>query len=220
MLSMLLRSIAGILMAVSSLRGSHSCTDVVCRESRPGQTQAFCDIRLVYHLPDWLARIAVSAFFSTNINGSPQMNLRVSNRRSQAEGWGARGMCTYIQNSELEGIKSLLRSGGASVYDVYGDNMLPALMVSINVGFTRCDYTMVRFLLQAGADLFEPVEAVHGRSAMTVAFQTCTADSPGHRVLATILPLDQYIDQSDFSPLHLAVLGIIHVDLPSSYPRI
>ncbi|KAK0652512.1 ankyrin repeat-containing domain protein [Cercophora newfieldiana] len=214
----LLWSIAGVMAVSTSGRGSQSCTNPHCRDSKQGQSQPFRDVHIIYHLPDWLARTTISAFFSTNLNGSPQMNLRVHNRRNFQDLWGPRGIGQYIELSDTEGVKSLLRSGDTSVYDVFGPTQWPALWWAFNNGVRTHNLSIIKLLLQAGADPFQRLEAAHNRSVMTVAFQVYTANDPKDRDLATVLPIAKYLDDSDLSPVHLAILNITHVSLAELLP--
>jgi len=203
----LLRSAIGAVEVAYSSRSSQSCTNPACHDFQRGQNVR--DVRIAYHLPDWLARISASVLFSNNVNGSPQMNIRMYNRRSAAEAWETFGAGRLIDTGDTEGVKRALGEGRMSVYDVYGEELLPALWFALE----NKHPAMIKLLLQAGADPFHKIETLQGRSVMSAAFQSFNTGLPGDATLASLFPIAKYIEELDCSPLHLAILGITHIDL-------
>ncbi|KAK3386490.1 ankyrin repeat-containing domain protein [Podospora didyma] len=146
------RSMVGVMAVAYTSWNSSPCTDPQCRDMQWQRGRTRRDFCLAYQLPDWLARTSVSAFFSTNLNGSPQMNIRVYNRR----GW------------ELNGPQDLITRG----------------------------------------DSLRKVAPSYPR-----AFERMLVDEKRNKGFASIFPVHKYIEESDFTPLHQAVLGVTHVDL-------
>ncbi|KAK4174219.1 ankyrin repeat-containing domain protein [Triangularia setosa] len=80
------------------------------------------EVLLFYNCPTWLFRGGVSVFFSSTLNGSPELTIRT--------------------------VKQLLRNGRASIYDIRGNTDETPLFAALY----RIDIPIVRLLFQAGAD--------------------------------------------------------------------
>jgi cell division septation protein DedD len=186
---------------------SNPCSDTNCRDKREGR--AARDIWLTYQLPDWLARTSVSTFFSTNINGSPHLNLRMHHPRA----WDAHNPADLILQRGLDEIKTFLQKGKLSIYDLYGENTCSVLWLAYFYGTKTQSYEMLRLLLQAGADPFQKSEFAQGLSVVSAAFERLLDEPQMSQELASILPIGKYLEESDFTPLHLAVLGVTHIDV-------
>lgn len=201
----LLRSLIGMVAVAYNTRGSIPCTNPTCLASQVSHTRPIHDLYIAYHLPSWLARTSVSAFLTTNLNGSPQMNLRVHYRRSPEESQAPLGIGRLIDKGDIVGIKTALQSGRASVYDLYGKTGHTALWKTVNI--VRIDIT--KLFLQAGVDPFHKDDA--GLSVIAVAFQLWCTGMPAEKELGDLFPISRYLEEADFSALHRAVL--VGVDL-------
>jgi ankyrin repeat protein len=137
------------------------------------------------------------------------MNVRVYHRRA----WEARGPADLALRGDTEGVKAFLRNGQLSVYDLYGDKSYPVLWLAYAFGNNSNNYEVAKILLQAGADPFQKSEFTQGCTIVSAAFERVLANPESSQGLANIFPLQDYIEESDFTPLHLAVLGVTHVDI-------
>ncbi|KAK0647086.1 ankyrin repeat-containing domain protein [Cercophora newfieldiana] len=202
----LLRSVVGVVAVAYTNWTANPCSDASCQDTRRGQ--AAQDLCFTYQLPDWLARTSLSVFFSSNLNGSPHMNLRMYHRRE----WGGHSPVDIVARGNLEEVKTSLRKGVISVYDLYGPSTYTILWIAW-VSNKTVNYEVVQLLLQAGADPFQKSEFSQGMSVVSAAFERLVAEPKTSQALAKILPIQKYLEDSDFNLLHFAVLGIIHVDL-------
>ncbi|KAK4447961.1 ankyrin repeat-containing domain protein [Podospora aff. communis PSN243] len=212
----LFQSVVGIAAVAYSSWGSRRCTNPSCRESdSPGNQRPVRDIQVVYHLPDWLSRVSVSLFVSNNLNGSPQMQLRVYNRRAWGDGWNSGGLLRLIDGGDVEGIKAAFRNSQATVYDLYG----PGCATPLWAAFQTNDIELVSILLQAGADPFYRLDPPNGRSVMDLAFQISNTTIPEYVALASLFPVSRYIEDLDIPNIHLAVIKNAHSLLSSSLQK-
>ncbi|KAK4444200.1 ankyrin repeat-containing domain protein [Podospora aff. communis PSN243] len=208
----LLPSMVGIAAVAYTNWSSTLCSNPECREAQKGRVGR--DISVKYQLPDWLARASISAFFSTDLNGSPQMNIRVYHRRP----WDDASPGNLILRGKAEDMKDRLRKREISVFDLFITTTSathPALWLAYVYGIETNNYEKVKILLQAGADPFQRSGFTSGYTVVSAAFERIVADPTSSQDLAAIFPIQQYIDESEFSPLHLAVLEITHVDIPT-----
>jgi ankyrin repeat protein len=219
----LLPSMVGIAAVVYTNWSSTQCSNAECQDSQRGR--AGRDISLKYQLPDWLARASISAFFSTDLNGSPQMNIRVYHRRL----WDDESPGNLILRGKAEDMKDRLQKREISVFDLFITTTAathPALWLAYVYGIETNNYEKAKILLQAGADPFQRSGFTSGYTVVSAAFERIVADPTASQELAAIFPIQQYIDESDFTPLHLAVLEITHIDIskllldPASLARI
>lgn len=99
-----------------------------------------------------------------------------------------------------------------SVTDVLDSGMTP-------IGFALRHFSipMVRFLLQAGADLFQEGPSGVAPPGFMMALETIYTDPnmpmSDRSLLEELLPLDMIIEMAGLSPLHKVVLGIRCLDL-------
>ncbi|KAK0615090.1 ankyrin repeat-containing domain protein [Bombardia bombarda] len=79
----------------------------------PGATHS---ISAVYSFPDWLARATLAMFFSTNLNGNPQLNIRLIHRVD----WTMLpySIFGHIARGDVDMVRTLLEQRQASLYDV------------------------------------------------------------------------------------------------------
>ncbi|KAK1750063.1 ankyrin repeat-containing domain protein [Echria macrotheca] len=190
-----------------SSRGSQACTNMACRDFQAGRL--IRQIRIAYHVPDWLARISIDSFFSTNAGGSPQLNIRVYNRRPAKELIEIGGPAWLIERGDIEGIKRALQDGRLSIYDKFGMNLATPLRIAL--GNRQID--AIKLFLDAGSDPFHKIGPNHGRSVVAIAFQESIAGDALDREIANLFPIADYVDEANFSPLHLAIIGIMHFSL-------
>ncbi|KAK1755851.1 ankyrin repeat-containing domain protein [Echria macrotheca] len=173
-------------------------------------------IQIQYTFPDWLARIAVSMFCSTNLNGSPQMVIRVLNRL-HFKSVQAHGLFGRVRAGDIEGVKQMLRDGTGSVYDVVD----PAGMSLLNEALHELNYEMAEFLLRAGADPHQQhlIGTGKGTSAMDHAVNLFInrrrlGGSEGVVALVTSLfPVATYIRDLEYPAISMIIMGILHMDL-------
>ncbi|KAK0611446.1 hypothetical protein B0T14DRAFT_530393 [Immersiella caudata] len=87
------------------------------------------------------------------------------------------------------------------------------LFVAIN----SRDATITKLLMQAGADSFR-IDGVNGTEARAVAsiFHRSLAGHPFASECLPFFPVSKYIEEAEHSPLHLAALGVLHVDLATA----
>jgi len=205
----LLRSVMGVLAVSYAARGFQSCTNPSCHDFQRRQ-QPLRDIHIIYHLPGWLSRISVSTFFSNNLNGGPQLNLRVYHSVS----WGDGGQVSEYEvvklmtQGDTEQFKRALREGRVSVRAAYGNLARPLLAFTLKLRSAP----IAKLLLQAGADPFQVIGTEQsGRSVTAWAFQLFINGDPADLEVVKLFPISQYIEEMDLPPLHLSILGITHV---------
>jgi len=206
----ILRSMVGVIAVAYTRWTSGPCTNPSCHDM--GQRRVVRDMYLTYHPPDWLSRSSILAFFSNNLNGSPHLALRVYYRRE----WDQFGVISVMESGDVEGVKSRLRRGLLSIYDLFGEPGYPIMYLAFLMESARGNhgYKITKVLLQAGADPFKKSEdETRGDSFASMAFYHTLGLPEGCAELVTLLPLHRYIEDSDFTTLHLAVMGILHVDL-------
>ena len=203
----LLRSLVGVMAVAYTSWTSTLCTNPNCRDGPRGR--AVRDVYLTYHLPDWLARTSLSAFFTNNLNGAPQMSIRVYYRRELERS----GLATIVATGNLEAVKSRIRRGSISIHDLCGESMYPMLWLAYTSGNKINNHSITKLLLQTGADPFQRLDHLRGRSIISVVFDDFLARPDDPHQLASLFPIRRFIEESDFTLLHLAVLGIAHVDL-------
>ncbi|KAK1749408.1 ankyrin repeat-containing domain protein [Echria macrotheca] len=180
-----------------------ACQDRNCQ--RFGIVDAgFRDIVVVYTVPDWLARVTLSIFATSNLNGGPQMTIRVINRRP-SDLLGAAGC---VQSGDTAAVKWLLRTRQVSIYDVFGGDYRSLLWMAV---WDR-HIDIVKLLLQAGADPFAEMTASY-RPPIQLVFTRWLAGSQIDEEIARLFPISEYLDRLEYSSLHLAILDILHLDL-------
>ena len=198
----LFQSVIGVAAVVYSNWGSRPCFNPSCRSPHQGGSQqSIRDIHIIYHLPDWLSRVSISLFVSNNLNGSPQMHLRMYNRRDWGEGWTPRGLLHLVECGDVEGVKTVLRNGNGTVYDLYGENDISPLWLA----FVAKKTSIISLLLRAGADPF--VRLSHGRSVMDGAFLNSNSSDADDVARASLFPVSCYVEDLDLPNLHLAIIG-------------
>ncbi|KAK4183555.1 ankyrin repeat-containing domain protein [Podospora australis] len=175
------------------------CTDKVCRMARSRMRTT--NIHLVFRFPRWLVRGGLSILLSSNLNGNPQMNIRIFNQVPP----GHSNMLWCIFGGDVEGVKRLLEEGRGSIYDVFSDEHASPLSLAVSYR----DIPMMQLLIQAGADIF-----YEGRQGGSIITQTCLAAAMLEPPQATeILKLIPAFDYVDMSTLSKAIVGILEVDI-------
>ncbi|KAK3324064.1 ankyrin repeat-containing domain protein [Cercophora scortea] len=200
-----LRSVLGSMILTYSGTSSQTCTDAACQNNQSCRQST--EISILYHFPDWLVRVAVSVFFSSNLNGNPQMNIRLLNRIRPDTVSIQTSIFGYIQRRDVEGVRRLLEQRLASVYDIRGDNHQSPLTHALVTGNPE----MAKLLIQAGADPYQ--EMSYRDTPVKVAFQLYVTGDPAGKQLSQVLPLSEYPDQEDYSTLQKIVLEFLPIDL-------
>jgi len=200
----LFRSVIGMVAVAHSARYSMPCTNPACLCSQQQQQQhqyrPIHDFYVTYHLPSWLARTTVSAFVTTNLNGGPAMNLRVYNRRPIEETQAPLGAGRLIESNNVDALKTALRTGRISIYDIHARKGHTSLTVAV----THNRPEIVKLYLQAGSDPFHRDD--YGDVIIATAFQLALSGVPEDKELGELFPISRYVDEADFTPLHRAVL--------------
>ncbi|KAK3687409.1 ankyrin repeat-containing domain protein [Podospora appendiculata] len=206
-----LRSILGSMILTYSGTSTQTCTDATCRNNQSCRPST--EISILYHFPDWLVRVAVSVFFSSNMNGNPQMNIRLLNRVRPDTVSIQTSIFGYIRRRDIEGVRRLLEQRLASVYDIRGDNHQSPLTYALVTGNSE----MAKLLIQAGADPYQ--EMSYQDTPVKVAFQLyVTGDAAGNQ-LSQVLPLSEYPDQEAYSALQKIVLEFLPIDLAEALQK-
>jgi len=200
-----LPSVMGSVTLGYSCRTSRTCTKRVCRDYESVRT--FHDVLVVYNFPSWIARIALSLFVSSNLDGGPQMNLRVYNRRDPVALEETLGVLQSVQAGDVDRIRCMLQEGEATIFDVW-DNVGSLLAFAVLHNRTA----IVRLLLQAGADPFQEQGNGASPTPIGLAFVRFISGDPHYDELTSLFPLDKYFDYAEYPLLHLVVLGVLHVD--------
>jgi len=204
----LLQSVMGSITVVCSSRGSEGhCHRNVSRDRK----RVSRDIRLLYHFPTWLLRVYLSVFFSSNLNGSPQMNIRVSNHLSSAQVPPSAYILRFIGEGDIERVKKTLAKGQSSVHDVWSTERITPLWTAM----VQRKTDIVRFLLQAGADPYH-FNATYKASPISAAVMRLFSGNPEEKEMASLFPISDYLQDQNYSTLHLAAGGILPLDLASA----
>ncbi|KAK3395161.1 ankyrin repeat-containing domain protein [Podospora didyma] len=183
------------------------CQRNIC-QNHPS-TESFKHIRVVYNFPAWLIRVSLSMFLSSNLNGSPQLNIRVVNHLVQENVPEPHRILNHVMFHDTEGIKRTLIEGRISVNDVWGKFLDTPLWYAIALKLPD----IVRLLLQAGADPYQKMVAYGGMSPIGRAFEFSLSGNPVEKEVARQFPISNYVDNEGFSTLHLRVAGILNFDL-------
>jgi ankyrin repeat protein len=165
------------------------------------------NIRITYALPDWLLRATICVFHSSSLYGNPQLVIRIQ-YQIPGEQIHPQSIFGRVQHHDIEGVKTLLAEGLASVNDILGATGLSPLTLAIGCR----NIEMVRLLIQAGADPYQEAPNDQG-SPLSFGFLWYLSASNGADELAELLPISNYIADMDFPPLHRIVMGNLHMDL-------
>lgn len=169
------------------------------------------DMYLTYHLPDWLARSSILAFYSDNLCGSPQLTLRYHYQRD----WGESGVLDLVRTGDVDGVKSCIRNGLLSIHDLWGEYRCFILHIAFLMDIDRGGggFEITNILLQAGADPFQRDNDAQARCLASMVFNRSLSRPDSYAKLTGSISLHRYVEEAEFTPLHLAVIGILRVDL-------
>ncbi|KAK0652418.1 ankyrin repeat-containing domain protein [Cercophora newfieldiana] len=181
-----------------------ACSDRECVNTRKyGVESSSRELSLTVSLPPWLLRASLTLLYTSHPR--PEFLLRVFHHLPTGVPGAAHNIFGYIDRNDIDGVKRLLSTRQASVHDVrYSRNVSPLFAAT-----ERKQVDMVKLLLQAGADPFQAT--TDGATPLLSALQYYLSGTPEGRELVTLLPV---FNTLDLSPLHLATIGILHVDLP------
>ncbi|KAK5659349.1 hypothetical protein OQA88_1442 [Cercophora sp. LCS_1] len=177
-------------------------------------TRRFQTLNLVYHFPSWVIRASLIAVCLTNLNGAPQLNLRVISRVGGLRSPGfINGIFGYILTGDVDGVKELLVHGQASVHDILEPGGSTALQAAMN----RTELEIAQLLLHAGADPYHGLFDQGLKATPAGLAVQIFASRPGGPQLdshfSKLFSLPDYIEHANYTPLHLAALGVLHFDL-------
>jgi ankyrin repeat protein len=206
-----LRYIVG--SAVITYRGQpgRPCTRASCLGHQKGCS--YRGMHLVYHLPAWLARAALTASLtSTGAAAGPHIafGLRVRNRIGAEESHRSK-ICSAILDGDIEATRRLLEARCPSFYDLIGEHDAPPLTFAIY----KKEPAMVKMLLQAGADPFQETQdsANIDRSPLGMVFRYSVTAGHKEEEIVRLFDLEDYIEEAEFKPLQLAIMGKLQIDL-------
>ncbi|KAK4442047.1 ankyrin repeat-containing domain protein, partial [Podospora aff. communis PSN243] len=202
-----LQMLVGSVMLRYQSQTPRRCTTIQCRGSgRPRRS-----IRVEYKLPHWLIRASLTVMFSTSNHGSPELVLRLVNHVPDTVTFGE-SMFGLIRSGDVEGMKVLLRRGEAPIHDRFGSNFLGALGYAV----TQKSAPIVRLLLQAGADPYQPDGPnlrITTASRITVMFIQGYSPTEDTAALIREFPISSYLEDFEFNLLHKAVVGIAGISV-------
>ena len=174
-------------------------------------------VKISYRLPEWLAAATFSVLYSDFSGRGPEMLLRVRRRVKEIttnpaihDAPADTTNCNIFWLSykgDIEAIKYLILSGQASIFDEYekgGKSPLDIAILTRQVG-------VVRFLLQAGADVYQEDE--FGVQPIATAFHLFLSGDQKAKAYAELLPFDQHLEDEDYSDLHKVIVGVIPLSL-------
>ncbi|KAK0657996.1 hypothetical protein B0T16DRAFT_502951 [Cercophora newfieldiana] len=189
-----------------------ACTDLACRETQKRRPSR--EVSVVYKFPDWVTRAALSVLYSSNLNGTPELVLRVLNPLDGSRVMIVESVFGYVSRNDVEGLKQLLAERRGSVYDVWGRELQSPLAMAV----MRRNIDIIKVLIQAGADPFQELW-VDGNSSKNVNVASLALKHyVAHREtqLAELLPIARQFDLEDRPVLHMIVTGFLHLDLASA----
>jgi len=158
-------------------------------------------------------RMALSVVFSSNLNGTPELVVRLLNRIDRNGLSMQENIFGYVFRRDVEGVKRILAERRGSIYDVYGEELQSPLAAAV----MNRDIAMVPLLLQAGADPYQEVWAAgnstSGVPVTSMALKFLVAGQAYGTELSHILPIVQQFDDEDRPVLHMAITGLLHLDI-------
>ena len=207
-----LSPIMGSISVTWSGKPTEACTDSKCRETQSRRPTR--EVSILYKFPDWVTRAALSVLYSSNLNGTPELVIRVLNPIDGSRVLITESIFGYIARKDVAGIKKLLFERRGSVYDVWGRELQSPLAMAVMRGIIP----IVKVLMQAGADPYQEMW-VDGKSSRGVSVSSLALKQfLSHREaeLPELLPIARQFDLEDRPVLHMAVTGFLHLDLASA----
>ncbi|KAK0667167.1 ankyrin repeat-containing domain protein [Cercophora samala] len=194
-------SFFGLVVRVSGGSIDGECTYRACANIHLPRAK---EVMLFYNCPSWLFRGGISAFFSSNMHGTPELNIRIFNRLETGTPESMTNIFGCIERGDVQAVKDLLQEGRASIYDIRGNTNETPLFAALY----RIDIPIIRLLLQAGADPFSEVHMNPG--LLWEVIQIHVSARRGGQELVDMIPV---FDHVELSPLHRAVSGLLHLNL-------
>ena len=174
-------------------------------------TRRHRSVRIVYNFPSWIVRASLAVFCSTNLNGVPQMNIRVANQLLVESPAYAAGLFGRARSNDIEGVKQVLRRGESSVFDM-DPNGHTALTLAVSCG----RYEVAKILIAEGADPFHEAPGYGvSMSPAGIAFRkfSLARDLEKFTDLFGSASVTAFVEHVGYTPLHLALLEILHFDV-------
>ncbi|KAK5655396.1 hypothetical protein OQA88_5666 [Cercophora sp. LCS_1] len=197
-----------VTLSYSGRSSTANCPQAEC-QTHVHRQHDFRNIHIAYHFPTWLVRIAMSILVSSNLNGAPQLNVRIYNHIPSGQA-GGNTIFHAIRQGETSRVKQMLMEGRASVFDLIGvDTGHTALWVAMVL--RRRD--IVRVLLQAGADPYYELATYYNMSPIQIAFERSLTGHAEEQEIANLFPLSGYSYEKDYSTLQMAIMGELQLDL-------
>ncbi|KAK4205269.1 ankyrin repeat-containing domain protein [Triangularia verruculosa] len=194
-------SLFGLTIRVSGGSTGGECTSRTCERAYLRQAK---EVLLFFDCPTWLFRGGISAVFSSNLHGSPELNIRVFNRLETDTPASATNIFGSIERGNIEAVKQLLKEGRASIYDLRGNTNETPLYAALY----QLNMPIVRLLLQAGADPF--AEAERNPKILYEVIQIYVSARPEAAELISLIPA---FDRAEMSPLHLVISRFLHLSI-------
>ncbi|KAK3395038.1 ankyrin repeat-containing domain protein [Podospora didyma] len=210
------RVFGSVTLVYSGTSSSQPCTDPDC-QARPKHHGTNREVNLVYSFPDWLVRGALSIFFSSNLNGSPELNIRLLYRIASDVTTISQSIFGYVYRRDVEGLKRLLAEKRGSVYDIRADTGKSPLYAALEGG----DLAAVKVLLQAGADPWQSDGVAsdgYAETPMTFALLLYIARHAIADDVCRLLPVFDHLQDEDVH-LHLAIIGLLDLDIAEALQK-
>lgn len=192
-------------------QSTRKCTLASCQyfrvRKRPSRT-----VHIRYTFPAWLARVSLSLLCSTNLNGSPQLVIRVLNHLSP-KAIHPQGIFGRVRAGDCVSVRRMLLDGSASVFDV----LSPSSLSLLNEAMHEFHLDMIALLLSFGADPHQQHVRGKGTAPLDHAVNLfLNPRRPEGLAVAALFPVADYIRSLEYPPISLSIMGILHLDLPTA----
>jgi ankyrin repeat protein len=142
------------------------------------------------------------------------MVLRISNHLPDSAAH-SQSIFGLISQGDVEGVRTLLRAGAFSIYDHVGPFHVGPLAYA-----QFCDnIPIVQMLLQAGADPYQPEGVGMNASVASRTVSRFIRGKPKDVAMVREFPVDDYLEDFEFTPLHKVVMGILPLSLAEALSR-
>jgi len=168
-------------------------------------------LAIQYAFPSWASTAIVSLFLARL--PEPELLLRVHRQlmfERESEEYQRSIFPCFWESDMEEKIRRCLAARPAAISDVCGGGRATAIATAI---MEELDPGIIKLLMQAGADAFQ--ENTVGESAVSFAFEWFLKDRDENTkgFLLEWLPLEQYLDHMEFTPLHKVAAGLIPISV-------
>ncbi|MCJ1358222.1 MAG: hypothetical protein MMC33_008221 [Icmadophila ericetorum] len=173
--------------------GKNPCTEPSCRTSNLTTEKA--------HTAAFFRNAIAQVISSKNI----KLRYNLNTYRMVSEGSDA---MRYVKHGQLDKLKACMISGEATLWDTAPDGWSLLHMSSVTAAYNR-QLPIVKYLLELGADT--EVADVGTRKPADLAILKSLAADAIHierEIVEVFSQKDDYIDDFDFTPIHIAVLEI------------